>query len=254
MEDFVERHYRKIIGKVFAFEDTEGHHVLLYAERKTQDDGNGKSYTYDAESDPHIEDGNLVVSNRRKTAFYRVEPIALAKDVYKDTNKPQSEYAVVGYYKDQSHLEWICEHGIYNMRAVMRGKRILLSEAKMNAKLLILHNEQLGQHVFKIVGDSIYKMKRADLPRGNYTPSSSSEYYIYDIAPEAETDHLLDLLISSNRFKTKLKDKKPVTILIDKLREMSKVISFDEFVYKIEEEETFISLVAEDEVRYASMP
>ena len=251
IEDFVERHYRKIIGKVFAFEDILGKKVLLYAERATQSGGKGKSYSYDENSDSHIDGDLLVIPTRNKAAIYRVESIVLAEDSYKDTSNLYPEVAVVGYYKDKAHLDWILANGIYNMRTVQRGKAVPLNNAKIYASYLVLHNEEYGKYVFPIVGDTIYRIKKENLPIGEYIPGNN-EYFIYEIDTQSEIDDYLNVLVNSQRFEDKLKLKKPITINIDRLKEMAKIVSIDKWQYKINEEDTFMSLVAENETEYSS--
>ena len=251
IEEFVERHYRKIIGKVFAFEDILGKKVLLYAERASQSDGNGKSYSYDENSDAHIEGNLLVIPTRNKASIYRVESINLAEDSYKDTSNLYPKVAVVGYYKDKAHLDWILANGIYNMRTVQRGKAVPLNNAKIYASHIVLHNEEYGNYVFPIVGDTIYRIKKENLPIGEYIPGNN-EYFIYEIDTQSEIDEYLNVLVNSQRFEDKLKLKKPITINIDRLKEMAKIVSIDKWQYEINEEDTFISLVAESETEYSS--
>ena len=62
----------------------------------------------------------------------------------------------------------------------------------------------------------------------------------------------LNVLVNSQRFEDKLKLKKPITINIDRLKEMAKIVSIDKWQYKINEEDTFMSLVAENETEYSS--
>lgn len=251
IEDFVERHYRKIIGKVFAFEDIHGNKVLLYAERTSQSMGNGKSYSYDENSDSHIEGDLLVIPTRNKAAIYRVESIKLAEDSYKDTSNLYPEVAVVGYYKDKAHLDWILANGIYNMRAVQRGKAVPLNNAKIYASHLVLHNEELGNYVFPIVGDTICRVKKEYLPKGEYIPRND-EYFIYEIDTQSKIDEYLEVLVNSKRFKVKLKQKKPITIKINRLKEIAKTVTIDKWKSQINEEDIFLSLVAESDIEYES--
>ena len=159
--------------------------------------------------------------------------------------------AVVGYYKDKAHLDWILANGIYNMRAVQRGKAVTLNNAKIYASHLVLHNEELGNYVFPIVGDTIYRVKKENLPVGDYIPGNN-EYFVYKIDTQSETDEYLETLVNSKRFEDKLKPKKPITINIDRLKELAKIVPIGNWQYKISEEETFLSLVAENETEYST--
>lgn len=108
---------------------------------------------------------------------------------------------------------------------------------------MVLHNEEYGNYVFPIVGDTIYRIKKENLPIGEYIPGNN-EYFIYEI------DEYLNVLVNSKRFEDKLK--KPITINFDRLKEMAKIVSIDKWQYKINEEDTFMSLVAENETEYSS--
>ena len=100
IDEFIERHYRKITGKVFSFEDTLKARVLVYAERRTQPDGNGKSYTYDETKDAHVdvEDNILVIPGKGKDQLYKVVNIKLGEDYYRSPNRrvylPKTEYEI----------------------------------------------------------------------------------------------------------------------------------------------------------------
>ncbi|MBR6287445.1 MAG: hypothetical protein IKR18_10785 [Bacteroidaceae bacterium] len=245
IEDFVDRHYRKVAGKVFSFEDESGQKVLLYAERKEQSSGKGESYSFDVNNDSHVEGNLLFIPTKDKVALYRVQNVTLGDSIFVDTDIKYQESALVGYYKSKEHLDWIMNNGIYNIPTKQRGVSVRVDNSKLYATHVILHNDELGNYVFRIVGETLLLMKKANLPQGDYSPNHD-EYYIYKIDVEKEIDKPLEMLIASKRFQNKLKHRKPMAIKMEALRELSKVIPIDTLLYKFEEEETFSSMVAED--------
>ena len=245
IENFVERHYRKIIGKIFAFEDQKGNKVLLYAERINQNDKHDKRYTFDAKNDSHVDGDVLIIPTKNKDALYRIRNVVLGQDYYLNPDIECKEYALVGYYKNQEHLDWICKNGIYNIPAKQRYQEVRLSDAHIFATHLILHKEEPVNSVYRIVGDTICKISKENLPKGDYTPSHD-DYYVYEFDADAKIDSLIKTLVNSKRFKDRLKQKKPIFIKMDILRELSKKVPIDTFRYEIEDESTFNSIVAEE--------
>jgi hypothetical protein len=248
IEDFVERHFRKIAGKVFSFVTTDNYRVLLYAERKGQKVGPGRSYSFNEDKDTYVTDDNiLVVPERKRKALYRVSPIDLGKSTYSDVNNTREEFAVVGYYKDQSQLDWIMKNNLYNMRTTGRGHNVKVTDANLFATTLILHNDMLGNRIFQISGDTLYKVRGCDLPQGEYAPNRP-EYYIYEIDTQSSDDEILEKFIEADKFKRLLQSKKPAIIKLSKLNKVvvEKHLDMTHLVYALNDEEFFSSMVAED--------
>lgn len=84
IEDFVNKHYRKVNGKVFSFEDVDHKRVLIYAERKTQSQGFGNSFSYSVDKDTHIvlDEETLVIPDKVNDIIVGVKPIRLGESSY----------------------------------------------------------------------------------------------------------------------------------------------------------------------------
>lgn len=97
IKGYVDRNFRKLVGKVFSFKDIKNNDVLLYAERKGQNNHDSKAYKYDSEKHAHIDSiGNeswIAIPNEKK---YLVVKIALGDNEYravdKDNIKVEKEY------------------------------------------------------------------------------------------------------------------------------------------------------------------
>ena len=255
IESFVEKHFRKIIGKVFSFNDADGNRVLLYAERKHQNKGKSKGFEYNDETSTHIVDKNTLYIPSNEGETYKVVKVKLSRTKYIDTN-----YALVGYYRDQKHINWILENGIYNIPTTLRGKDHKLDKGLKLPAYIILHNEELGNYIFNVFGAPIKIIKREDLPKGEYEPSRP-EYYIFKINVSQSNDEVLKVVAESTHFRKKMLNKKPFAINLCKLKELktreeSKPLAdikpIDALRYELEKEEVFYSLVAEPEAEYGN--
>ena len=281
IDEFIERHYRKITGKVFSFEDTLKDRVLVYAERKTQIDGNGKSYKYDETKDAHVnvEDNILVIPGKGEDQLYKVVNIKLGEDYYRSPNRrvyipkaeyeiskrsngeyellpnsedgyqfgivPSEEYALVGYYRSIEQLYWIRTNMIYNIRAQRRSKYVKMSEAEMNAKYLILHNKELKTVIYAVKPVSPYLLSKEELPRSNGYEPDHNYYMVYEIE-KAESVNLLNILVKTQKFMDFTKSKSPLAFKMSAIRKLAEINPLTNLRYKFEEEDTFISMVAED--------
>lgn len=282
IDEFIERHYRKITGKVFSFEDTLKDRVLVYAERRTQPDGKGKSYTYDETKDAHIDDEGsiLVIPGKGKDQIYKVVNIKLGEDYYRCPNRhvylpkieykiltrsngkyellpnsddgyhlgivPSEEYALVGYYRSIEQLNWIRTNRIYNIRALRRSKYVKMSEAEMNANYLILHNEDLGTFIYTVKPVSPYLLSKEELPRSNGYEPRHNYYMIYEIEEKAESNNLLDILVKTHKFIDFTNSKSPLAFKMSAIRKQAEIVPLPILRYKFEDEDTFASMVAED--------
>ena len=280
INDFIERHYRKITGKVFSFEDTLQDRVLVYAERKTQPDGNGKSYTYDKSKDAHIDkdDNFLIIPGKGKDQLYKVVNIKLGEDYYRRTNRrvylpkkeykielkgnndyellpkshedyqlgniPIEKYALVGYYRSIEQLNWIRTNMIYNIRAQRRNKYVKLTESEMNANFLILHNEEHGTFIYAVKPASPYLLSKEELPKSDGYEPHHNFYMIYEI--EDKSDALLDILVQTQKFIDFTQSKSPLAFKMSAIRKQAQIIPLPKLKYSLDDDETFISMVAED--------
>ena len=282
IDDFIERHYRKITGKVFSFENTMQDRVLVYAERKTQPDGNGKSYTYDESKDAHIDkdDMILIIPGKAKEQLYKVVNIKLGEDHYRSTNRrvylpkteyeiarrdngeyellpksderfkfgimPTEEFALVGYYRSIEHLNWIRTNMIYNILAQRRSKYVKMSESEMNANYLILHNKDHGTYIYAVKPTSPYLLSKEELPHSDGYHPHHSYYMIYEI--EKISNNLLDILVQTQKFINFTESKSPLAFKMSAIQRLAQIIPLQKLKYSFEDDKTFISMVADDSV------
>ena len=94
---------------------------------------------------------------------------------------PSEEYVIVGYFKDEPHLQWILRN-YYNFRiGDMRGT-LHITPGMTSAEYLLLHGPGEASHtnrLFKIdYGNSRMVWSKKDLVDASYLGTPSGEYYL----------------------------------------------------------------------------
>ena len=114
-------------------------------------------------------------------------------EVYGDNRSliPDETFVLIGFYKDEEHLNWICKNKIYNTRIADARGSVKLGIGESSAKYLLLHThgEINTGKLFKIVesGPRIYS--RNDLGRLGYQSQSQTEFYlVYKIDSIVESE------------------------------------------------------------------
>lgn len=163
----------------------------------------------------------------------------------------REEFALIGYFKDEDHLKWIESRGKYNRPATWNTRSVKMTLSEIKAKYLILHNESLGNKVYSITSVAPYIMTKEELhSEEGYSPNRHQYYMIYDIDTSCESNEIPQQLFESEKYQTCANKKKPVGIKISKLKEVAKTVPIERLAYAIDEEDTFLGMVAEDEDVY----
>lgn len=123
---------------------------------------------------------------------------------------PSETFVLVGYYKDETHLRWIEEQGLYNVRY---GEKYSLTPNEIDAKYLLLYSEnqkestlffKLKHHKTKVYSKSELK----EILKYKSEPSQDM-YLIYQIESECEKEftglkiELSSIIDSGIRFRPK---------------------------------------------------
>lgn len=248
--NFVERHYRKIIGKVFSFDvDTTVGKVLIYAERSSQSDGEKNSDV----SDSHVSACGktlIVPALGGATSYYPLRPLSkLGSDGYVKVEDVANEFILVGYYK-QAQLESILSTKKYNIRA--SGKDAVLTAIQAKAKYLVLHNATLGTRLMSITSSQPYMLAKDEIPvSGKYKPTSSDFYFVYDVEVCDEESELRNLIMS-DAFINRMQSFQPKAFKLEELKTFARTCPIVEINSQLDKE-TFARFVAdESEFEYKS--
>lgn len=102
---------------------------------------------------------------------------------------PEETFVLLGTYKDENHLQWILNNGIYNLRTGTKNGSVHLKQEITNAKYLLLHKGD-KQLFVKMNGQGPRMMPKEDLEKKPfkhfYTPTLP--YYVVFDLNVAETE------------------------------------------------------------------
>lgn len=262
----LEKYFRKLIGKVFCPDDSNL--VILALERDVTQINKQQElitnistdfaiYPYTFGTEPQKSLRNILLPRTEYTIQNDLfDSLSLVSqeghiDGNKVINSDEEEYALVGYYKGESHLKWIIENGIYNTR--ISSPTVKLPLPAIKAKYLLLHNGRLGNKVFEIKSIVPYLMSREELPTSeDYRPTSVNYYMIYDIDTKQESNQVPKELLETNYFARKARRNIPVAIKMSDLRRVinDKPSTTTLKAYLDNNENMILGMVAEDEEEY----
>jgi hypothetical protein len=106
---------------------------------------------------------------------------------------PDDTFVLVGFYKNEKHLEWIIKSGLYNARAESDRGSLRLGPGESGAKYLLLHSsgETKTGRLVKITenGPRVFS-KQTLIGKGYPTEPSQNYYLVYKIQEIAEREFL----------------------------------------------------------------
>lgn len=99
---------------------------------------------------------------------------------------PDETYVLIGFYKNEEHLNWIVKSRLYNARADSQQGSLRLGLGESSAKYLILHthNETTTSKIYKIIETGPRVFSKQTLIKNKYPSEPSRDYYlVYKIEP-----------------------------------------------------------------------
>ena len=130
---------------------------------------------------------------------------------------PSETFVLVGYYKDKTHLSWIIEKELYNVRY---GDKYALSRDEIGANYLLLYSKDQTQTnlFFKLKNNGAKVYTKSELKKDlKYkTKPSQDLYLIYQLEKEIEKE-FKDLTIDLSKLDGLGENKRPVVISLEKL-------------------------------------
>ena len=130
---------------------------------------------------------------------------------------PGEVFVLVGYYKDETHLSWIKEKELYNVRY---GDKYALSPDEIGANYLLLYSKDQTQTnlFFKLKNNGAKVYTKSELKKDlKYKTTPSQDLYlIYQLEKEIEKE-FKDLTIDLSKLDGLGENKRPVAISIEKL-------------------------------------
>lgn len=102
---------------------------------------------------------------------------------------PDETWIVLGYVKNDKHLEWIRKTGLYNFRTGTQNGSVRLSRNLVSSRYLLLHSHGESIQFVRLADEGPRVFRRSDLLRMGYPPSEDEEkkkddiYIVYRLEP-----------------------------------------------------------------------
>ena len=116
---------------------------------------------------------------------------------------PDRTYVLVGYYRNEDHLKWILESGLYNARAGSSRGSLRLKRGETEAKFLLLHSggELESNKLYQITDQGPRIFSKEDLIKKNYYKEPGQDYYLVYQVGDLEFDELKDIKVDIRKLK-----------------------------------------------------
>lgn len=88
---------------------------------------------------------------------------------------PDETWVVMGYVKNEKHLEWIRKTGLYNFRTGTQKGSLRLSRNLVSSRYLLLHAHGESIEFVRLADEGPRVFRRSDLLRLGYPPSDDEE-------------------------------------------------------------------------------
>ena len=97
---------------------------------------------------------------------------------------------LIGFYKNEEHLQWILKHNLYNLRTGTDRGSLPLSDMHLHAKYLVLHgkDELETDRFFKLTAKGPRIFSRNDLLKKDYPEPKGELYVVFQIERDASDD------------------------------------------------------------------
>ncbi|MBR5781427.1 MAG: DUF2357 domain-containing protein [Bacteroidales bacterium] len=103
---------------------------------------------------------------------------------------PDDTWVVLGYVKNEKHLEWIRKTGLYNFRTGTQNGSVRLSQSLVSSRYILLHTHGESVELVRLADEGPRVFRRSDLLRMDYPPSKNEDdkkdeiYIVYSLDRE----------------------------------------------------------------------
>ncbi len=104
---------------------------------------------------------------------------------------PDNTFVLVGFYNSTEQYDWIKKNKLYNFRIGTKAGSLLLDDATVTAKYLLLHtkNDQNSGNLWRITSKGTKVFSKNDMVKMRYPKENPKDYYlIISIEPVYETE------------------------------------------------------------------
>ena len=112
------------------------------------------------------------------------EPVGANRDFL-----PDETWVILGYVRDEKHLKWIRETGLYNFRTGTQKGSVRLSRNLVSSRYLLLHAHGESIEFVRLADEGPRVFRRSDLIRMGYPQSENEDkkkddiYIVYRLEP-----------------------------------------------------------------------
>lgn len=103
---------------------------------------------------------------------------------------PDETWVILGFIKNDEHLNWIKRNGLYNFRTGTQNGSLRLSREIVSSRYLLLHREGKSVEFVRLKNEGPRIFRRSDLLKMGYPQSSKEEvkkddiYIVYQLDPD----------------------------------------------------------------------
>jgi hypothetical protein len=130
---------------------------------------------------------------------------------------PSETFVLVGYYKNETHLNWIKEYGLYNVRY---GEKYNLSSTEIGAQYILLYSKDQTESslFFKLKNNSAKVYTKSELEKDlKYKTTPSQEMYlVYQLEKECEKE-FKNISVYLSKLERLGENKRPLAISLEQL-------------------------------------
>lgn len=192
LDDYMTRHFRQLIGKVFTpFQDRN---ILTLA--------------------LHTPNGAHVLTREQAGLIEMLKSDFDVDENYKLGNEPQlpeatdiqfmvDDYVMLGYYKDEEQLHWVLNKKHYNVRSGKDRGSLSLSSSVCAARFMLLYGKK-GTYKFSIKPNSVCVWDKQDMIRDGYKNPHHDFYLIFTIEDQITEGDFAKMEIDKDKLKNLL--------------------------------------------------
>ena len=174
-ETYIKEHFQDVLGKIYT----------PYSDKNVLSLALDKDESFKSENDAllaelnkhfYVKGINIGENPTDKLEQAKVEYNHILDGLYGEAKDLIQEdvYVLIGYYKNEEHLNWILDSGLYNTRTGTQNGSLLLSKELLNTQYLLLHHGGKSSKFIKLK-ESPRIMLGKDLAKKSYPYASEKE-------------------------------------------------------------------------------
>lgn len=172
---YIKEHFQEMLGKVYSPYSEEGVFSLALDNDKAFNDENEKLLV-ELGKHFYVKEISIGENPTPKLEEAKVKYEEVLDGLYGEAKYLVQDdvYVLIGYYKNEEHLIWILDSGLYNTRTGTQNGSLLLSKELLNTQYLLLHHGGKSSHFIKLK-DAPRIMMGKDLDKKGYPYASDAE-------------------------------------------------------------------------------